>query len=155
MTINPDQPINFSPLHRLQWEEAQQKYVILYPEGMVELNQSSAEILKCCDGIRKLDQIVSDLEQKFATTGLTNDITAFLRGRIKKWLDPTITNITPPRWLLAELTYACPLQCPYCSNPIDYAKYPVRIEHRRLEAGAEPKPAKWARCNWVFPAANR
>jgi pyrroloquinoline quinone biosynthesis protein E len=34
------------------------------------------------------------------------------------------TNITtPPRWLLAELTYACPLQCPYCSNPIDYAKY--------------------------------
>lgn len=32
-------------------------------------------------------------------------------------------NITPPRWLLAELTYACPLQCPYCSNPIDYANY--------------------------------
>ncbi len=32
-------------------------------------------------------------------------------------------SITPPRWLLAELTYACPLQCPYCSNPIDYAKY--------------------------------
>lgn len=26
-----------------------------------------------------------------------------------------------PRWLLAELTYACPLQCPYCSNPLDYA----------------------------------
>ncbi|NOT11419.1 MAG: pyrroloquinoline quinone biosynthesis protein PqqE [Methylococcaceae bacterium] len=33
------------------------------------------------------------------------------------------TNSTPPRWLLAELTYACPLQCPYCSNPIDYANY--------------------------------
>jgi pyrroloquinoline quinone biosynthesis protein E len=32
-------------------------------------------------------------------------------------------NITPPRWLLAELTYACPLQCPYCSNPLDYSKY--------------------------------
>lgn len=32
-------------------------------------------------------------------------------------------NITPPRWLLAELTYKCPLQCPYCSNPLDYAKY--------------------------------
>ena len=26
----------------------------------------------------------------------------------------------PPRplWLLAELTYSCPLQCPYCSNPV-------------------------------------
>ena len=23
-----------------------------------------------------------------------------------------------PMWLLAELTYACPLQCPYCSNPL-------------------------------------
>jgi pyrroloquinoline quinone biosynthesis protein E len=32
-------------------------------------------------------------------------------------------KITPPRWLLAELTYACPLQCPYCSNPVDYSKY--------------------------------
>ncbi|MEO1885981.1 MAG: pyrroloquinoline quinone biosynthesis peptide chaperone PqqD, partial [Methyloprofundus sp.] len=50
MTINPELPINFSPMHRLQWEEVQQKDVILYPEGMVELNQSSAEILKLCDG---------------------------------------------------------------------------------------------------------
>ena len=23
-----------------------------------------------------------------------------------------------PMWLLAELTYACPVQCPYCSNPL-------------------------------------
>jgi len=23
-------------------------------------------------------------------------------------------------WLLAELTYRCPLQCPYCSNPLDF-----------------------------------
>jgi pyrroloquinoline quinone biosynthesis protein E len=30
---------------------------------------------------------------------------------------------TPPRWLLAELTYSCPLQCPYCSNPLDYTKH--------------------------------
>lgn len=28
-----------------------------------------------------------------------------------------------PLWLLAELTYRCPLQCPYCSNPLDYAQY--------------------------------
>ena len=28
----------------------------------------------------------------------------------------------PPLWLLAELTYRCPLQCPYCSNPLDFAK---------------------------------
>lgn len=28
---------------------------------------------------------------------------------------------SPPLWLLAELTYACPLQCPYCSNPVGFA----------------------------------
>lgn len=28
--------------------------------------------------------------------------------------------IKPPLWLLAELTYACPLQCAYCSNPVDF-----------------------------------
>lgn len=87
MSINPDQIIKFSPMHRLQWEEAQQKDVILYPEGMVELNQSSAEILKMCDGTRKLDQITADLEQKFATTGLINDITAFLEVALKNgWI---------------------------------------------------------------------
>jgi pyrroloquinoline quinone biosynthesis protein D len=87
MTINPDQTIKFSPLHRLQWEEAQQKDVILYPEGMVELNQSSAEILKMCDGTRKLDQIIDALEQKFATTGLANDIIAFLEVALKNgWI---------------------------------------------------------------------
>lgn len=29
----------------------------------------------------------------------------------------------PPLWLLAELTYRCPLQCPYCSNPLDFARH--------------------------------
>jgi len=78
MALNPDSLLAFSPMHRLQWEEAQQKDVILYPEGMVELNQSSAEILKLCDGSRTLDKIVTDLEEKFQATGLKNDITQFL-----------------------------------------------------------------------------
>ncbi|WP_139339061.1 pyrroloquinoline quinone biosynthesis protein PqqE [Marinobacter lutaoensis] len=30
--------------------------------------------------------------------------------------------VGPPLWLLAELTYRCPLQCPYCSNPLDFAR---------------------------------
>jgi len=29
--------------------------------------------------------------------------------------------ISPPLWLLAELTYRCPLHCVYCYNPLDYA----------------------------------
>jgi len=33
-----------------------------------------------------------------------------------------------PLWLLAELTYRCPLQCPYCSNPIEYARYKDELD---------------------------
>src|SRR5690554_3679154 len=32
-----------------------------------------------------------------------------------------VGQVGPLFWLLAELTYRCPLQCPYCSNPLDYA----------------------------------
>ena len=35
----------------------------------------------------------------------------------------TKNDVKPPLWLLAELTYRCPLQCPYCSNPLEIAKY--------------------------------
>jgi pyrroloquinoline quinone biosynthesis protein E len=28
-----------------------------------------------------------------------------------------------PLGLLAELTYACPLHCPYCSNPLNLGDY--------------------------------
>jgi pyrroloquinoline quinone biosynthesis protein E len=28
----------------------------------------------------------------------------------------------PPLWLLAEVTYRCPLHCVYCSNPLDFAR---------------------------------
>lgn len=37
-------------------------------------------------------------------------------------MNKNLTRQTPPLWLLAELTYRCPLQCAYCSNPLDIAK---------------------------------
>ncbi|MCZ6770658.1 MAG: pyrroloquinoline quinone biosynthesis protein PqqE [Proteobacteria bacterium] len=33
-----------------------------------------------------------------------------------------------PLWLLAELTYRCPLQCPYCSNPLDIARFERELD---------------------------
>lgn len=33
-----------------------------------------------------------------------------------------MTTHTPPWALLAELTHACPLHCPYCSNPLELAR---------------------------------
>ena len=73
---------------RLQWEEAQQAWVLLYPEGMVKLNQSAGEILRRCDGARSVTEVVADLEQAFATTGLEADVLAFLElARKQQWID--------------------------------------------------------------------
>ena len=38
------------------------------------------------------------------------------------------TRQSPPLWLLAELTYACPLQCAYCSNPVDFARHGTELD---------------------------
>jgi pyrroloquinoline quinone biosynthesis protein E len=37
-------------------------------------------------------------------------------------LKPAAATIGPPFWLLAELTYQCPLHCAFCYNPVDFAK---------------------------------
>jgi pyrroloquinoline quinone biosynthesis protein E len=34
--------------------------------------------------------------------------------------DSNAARIEGPRWLLAELTYRCPLHCVFCYNPLDY-----------------------------------
>jgi pyrroloquinoline quinone biosynthesis protein D len=87
MALNPESRFTFSPLHRLQWEEAQQKYVILYPEGLVELNVPAAEILKLCDGTRNLETIVEELEQKFETSGIRDDVAGLLESALENgWI---------------------------------------------------------------------
>jgi pyrroloquinoline quinone biosynthesis protein D len=72
---------------RLQWEDAQDCFVLLYPEGMVKLNQSAGEILKRCDGVRSTAEIVADLEAAFSTTGLERDVLAFMDiAGAQRWL---------------------------------------------------------------------
>lgn len=66
-------------IYRLQWEESQQSYVLLYPEGMVQLNGSAGEIMNMVDGQRTLADIVQLLQQKFPDAGdLSGDIAEFL-----------------------------------------------------------------------------
>ena len=73
---------------RLQWEEAQQAHVLLYPEGMVKLNGSAGEILTRCDGTTPVAGIVAELEKRFATTGLEADVLAFLRmAQERRWVE--------------------------------------------------------------------
>lgn len=90
MTFDTTRSINLAPGHRLQWEEAQNAYVILYPEGMVELNQTSAEILKLCTGELAFDEIVSKLEQLFNVQGIAHDVNEFIQVALSNgWIKQT------------------------------------------------------------------
>jgi pyrroloquinoline quinone biosynthesis protein D len=73
---------------RLQWEPAQGCHVLLYPEGMVKLNQSAGEIMKRCDGARSIAAIVADLETAFGASGLERDVVGFVEVAGKqRWLE--------------------------------------------------------------------
>ena len=77
-TFDLDARPKLARLFRMQYEEAQQAYVRLYPEGMVKLNQSASEILKRCDGQRDVKALVADIEQGFNAAGLEKDVAGFL-----------------------------------------------------------------------------
>jgi len=55
---------------------------------MVKLNTSAGEILRRCDGVRTLDEIIADLERTFGRTGLASDVNAFMTMALGKgWLE--------------------------------------------------------------------
>ena len=86
MTALPEKP-QLNRRFRMQYEPAQQAHVLLYPEGMVRLNQSAAEILKRCDGSATVDEIIAQLEAAFNATGLRDDVLGMLsHAQEKDWI---------------------------------------------------------------------
>ena len=72
---------------QLQYEDAQNCFVLLYPEGMVQLNQSAGEIMNLCDGKNSALDIAKLLEEKFEMANLKNDVEAFLIEALeRKWV---------------------------------------------------------------------
>jgi pyrroloquinoline quinone biosynthesis protein D len=74
---------------RFQWEPVQNGYVLLYPEGMVKLNESAGAILREVDGQRSVQDIVNALEQAFPEAGpLEGDVNEFLQhAREQHWIE--------------------------------------------------------------------
>ena len=76
-----------APMYRLQFEPAQDCWVLLYPEGLVKLNGPASEILKRCDGKANVAQITADLELAFNQPGLRNDVGEFLvDAKARGWI---------------------------------------------------------------------
>jgi pyrroloquinoline quinone biosynthesis protein D len=61
--LDSDRPCLASGV-RLQIDSATGKSVLLYPEGIVELNETAHEILSRCDG-RALGEIVAALAEEY------------------------------------------------------------------------------------------
>lgn len=73
---------------RLQWEDAQQAWVVLYPKGNVRLNASAGEILKLCTGDKTVSAIVSELQREFPDHDLSKDVYRFLEVACGKgWIE--------------------------------------------------------------------
>ncbi|HQS38165.1 MAG TPA: pyrroloquinoline quinone biosynthesis peptide chaperone PqqD [Methylotenera sp.] len=64
-TINHSDVYALAHHHRFQWEEAQNSYVILFPEGMVKLHGGAGEVLKRVDGKATVGEIVAELKAAF------------------------------------------------------------------------------------------
>ena len=75
-----------APTFRFQWEEVQDCYVILYPEGMVKLSGSAGEIMKRCDGEKNIDDIIAELKTAFPGVELEDDVHNFRKCE-EQWLD--------------------------------------------------------------------
>ncbi|HSC82324.1 MAG TPA: pyrroloquinoline quinone biosynthesis peptide chaperone PqqD [Pseudomonas sp.] len=98
MSSNPA-PVNEQPLllgvpairrgFRLQYEPVQGCHVLLYPEGMIMLNESAGEILKMVDGRRSVTTLIADLQSRFPEVpGLDEDILAFLEvAHAQFWIE--------------------------------------------------------------------
>ena len=52
-------------LARLEFDPVRQQRVLLYPEGVVLLNETGAAILDLCDGRRSIAAIAAALEERY------------------------------------------------------------------------------------------
>ena len=91
MDKSEDKPrLSLAPGYRLQWEEAQGVHVLLFPEGMIRLSESAAEILKRCDGICAQEDVIDKLNTAFPGVDLRADVVEFLETAIERsWLIKT------------------------------------------------------------------
>jgi pyrroloquinoline quinone biosynthesis protein D len=83
-----DQTPQLNRMFRFQWEEAQGCHVLLYPEGMIKLNDSAGAILSEVNGEQDCAAIIQALETRFPDAGeLGPDVLEFLDiAREQNWI---------------------------------------------------------------------
>ncbi len=91
MNFDPKHP-QLAPFARYRWDRIREQHQIVYPEGVLVLNPTGAEIVKRMDG-RTLDEVVADLKTAFNGADIRDDVLDFLEGLFNHGLlkrdDPT------------------------------------------------------------------
>ena len=133
---------------RLVHDEARDQQALLYPEGVLLLNETGSAVVSRCDGTRTVPAITAELARVY--DGVTAaDVGELLASLVNRHLlapgpgagrRPAEPRVAPaarrarqapvPLGLVAELTYRCPLRCPYCSNPVELAAYAGELTTR-------------------------
>ncbi|ENV00321.1 pyrroloquinoline quinone biosynthesis peptide chaperone PqqD (plasmid) [Acinetobacter variabilis] len=75
--------------YRFQFEPAQNAYVLLYPEGMIKLNESASEIGQYIDGQTTIADIIQKVTAKFGDIPeIKQDIIEYmLVAQREHWID--------------------------------------------------------------------
>lgn len=82
-----DDPVpRLHPKVRLQWDEVRGRDVLLYPEGLVVLNATGAEVLRLCDGRRSVAEVAAAVAARYGGADVGRDVRAFLDGLAAKGL---------------------------------------------------------------------
>jgi pyrroloquinoline quinone biosynthesis protein D len=88
----PFQPVDCPKLNSkylFRWEKSQDAHILLYPEGVIKLNASAAEILKRCSGELTVSEIVAQLNDVFVgAPDIEGSIYKFLEAsHAKGWIE--------------------------------------------------------------------
>ncbi|EFQ60847.1 MULTISPECIES: pyrroloquinoline quinone biosynthesis peptide chaperone PqqD [Pseudomonas] len=88
MTFDRSKIPTWRPGYRYQYEPAQKGHVLLYPEGMIKLNDSAALIGGLIDGERDVAAIIAELDKQFpGVPELGDDIEQFMEvARAEHWI---------------------------------------------------------------------
>lgn len=88
MSFDRTQVPRWRPGYRFQFEPAQDAHVLLYPEGMIKLNDSAAAIGGLIDGQRDVAAIIEALDEHFpGVPELGADVEQFMEvARAEHWL---------------------------------------------------------------------
>lgn len=146
---------------RLHYDWARQRIVLLTPERVIVPDAPALDILSRCDNGPSVADIADELAQQYAADRATvlSDVLKMLQdiadkqllrdgrneadnGQIrgqrlatqgvgKRYAPPLADGWSLPLAVLAEVTHRCPLQCPYCSNPLDLERASGELSTRQ------------------------